>query len=183
MRYLVISSSLSPNSRSRVMARHALESLRGAGVKVDWLDLAQAPLPFCDAAACYGDANAVKATSLLQRADGILLASPIYNYDVSAAAKNLLEITGQHWTQKVVGFLCCAGGRSSYMSVMGVANSLMLDFRAMILPRFVYATSDDFSLEDVANPELDRRLRELSTELIRVTSALRQPRPSGVQGQ
>jgi FMN reductase len=37
---------------------------------------------------------------------------------------------------KVVGFLCAAGGKSSYMSVMRLANSLMLDFRCLIIPHF-----------------------------------------------
>jgi NAD(P)H-dependent FMN reductase len=181
MRYLVISSSLSPNSRSRLMARHTLDALKRAQVHVDWLDLALSPLPLCDASHCYGDENAIRAASLVEQADGLLLASPIYNFDVSAATKNLLELTGKHWAQKVVGLLCCAGGRNSYMSVMGVANSLMLNSRAFILPRFVYATGEDFSQDAVSNPEVSLRLDGLVKELIRVTTALRQPQ-SGVQG-
>ena len=34
---------------------------------------------------------------------------------------------------------------SSYMSVMAYANSLMLDFRCVIIPRFVYATGSAFA--------------------------------------
>lgn len=43
----------------------------------------------------------------------VLVAAPIYNFDVSAAIKNLVEQTGRAWTDKVVGFLCSAGGRAS----------------------------------------------------------------------
>ena len=76
-----------------------------------------------------------------------MIATPIYNYNVSSSAKNLVELTGKAWTDKVVGFLCAAGGRGSYMGCMGLANSLMLDFRSLILPRFVYATGDPFAGE------------------------------------
>ena len=31
------------------------------------------------------------------------------------------------------------------MSILGLANGLMLDFRCLIVPRFVYATGDDFA--------------------------------------
>ena len=72
----------------------------------------------------------------------MIVAAPVYNYDVSASAKNMIELTGNAWEDKMVGFLCAAGGMSSYMSVMAYANSLMLDFRCVIIPRFVYATGD-----------------------------------------
>ena len=97
---------------------------------------------------------------------------PIYNFDVNAAAKNLIELTGSSWSGKVVGFACAAGGKSSYMSVMGVANSLMLDFRAHIIPRFVYATGESFGEASVTDPDLQLRLKEFSDEMIRVTRAL-----------
>ena len=97
---------------------------------------------------------------------------PIYNFDVNAAAKNLIELTGSSWSGKVVGFACAAGGKSSYMSVMGVANSLMLDFRAHIVPRFVYATGESFGEDSVSDPDLQQRLKEFSNEMTRVTQAL-----------
>lgn len=108
----------------------------------------------------------------IEKSDGIVMCVPIYNFDVNAAAKNLIELTGSSWTGKVVGFACAAGGKSSYMSVMGVANSLMLDFRAHILPRFVYATGESFDQDSVSDPDLQQRLKEFSDEMTRVTQAL-----------
>jgi NAD(P)H-dependent FMN reductase len=70
-------------------------------------------------------------------ARAVIIATGIYNYDANAAVKNLVELTGDAWENKVVGFLCAAGGMSSYMSIMSLANSLMLDFRSIIVPRFV----------------------------------------------
>ncbi len=73
-----------------------------------------------------------------------MLASPIYNYDVNAALKNAIELAGRKMEDKLLGFLCTAGGGAmSYMSVMPLANSLMLDFRTIVLPRFVNAAPED----------------------------------------
>ena len=108
----------------------------------------------------------------ISSAKGIILCVPVYNYDVNAAAKNLIELTGPSWMGKVVGFACAAGGHGSYMSVMGVANSLMLDFRCHILPRFVYALGDAFQGDSITDPTVTERIEELSNEKVRVTGAL-----------
>ena len=68
--------------------------------------------------------------------DAIVVAVPIYVYDTNAAIKNFVDLSGRAWTDKPVGFLCAAGGPSSYMAILGLANSLMLDFRCLIVPRF-----------------------------------------------
>jgi FMN reductase len=96
---------------------------------------------------------------------------PIYNYDVSASAKNLVELTGSGLEDKVVGFLCAAGGHSSYMSVMSFANQLMLDFRCLVLPRFVYATAEAFDRSGVKDPEIQERIDQLAGEAMRIADA------------
>ena len=172
-KFLVISTSGNPKSNSRRMARIALAYLEKAKVDCSWLDISELELPLCDADACYTKPGSRKVSKEIQAADGILLATPVYNYDVSAAAKNLVELTGSAWEEKVVGFLCAAGGMSSYMSVMAFANSLMLDFRSVIIPRFVYATGRAFAGGELKDKEVGERIDELAGELIRFTKALR----------
>jgi FMN reductase len=72
-----------------------------------------------------------------------------------------------------VGFLAAAGGRASYMSLSGLTLSLMLDFRTFVLPRFVFVTDEDFSEDGAVSDEVSERLDEITTELVRVTTALR----------
>jgi FMN reductase len=108
----------------------------------------------------------------VERADGILVAAPVYNYDVAAAAKNMIELTGSAWEDKIVGFLCAAGGRGSYMSVMAYANSLMLDFRCVIIPRFAFATSDAFDGERISDKKITQRIKQVADELVRFTKSL-----------
>ena len=154
------------------MGRVAFAHLQKLEVDPTWLDLREMELPICDADACYGTPGAQKLNKAIKSADGIIVAAPVYNYDVSASAKNMIELTGSAWEDKVVGFLCAAGGMSSYMSVMAYANSLMLDFRTIIIPRFVYATGDAFEGDDT-DSEVVRRIEQVAEELVRFTKALR----------
>jgi FMN reductase len=142
MTYLVLSCSLNPESRSRKLAKDAQNRLESLNEKTVWLDLAERDLPMCDGDAVYKLPLVGEMGKLVKGADGILMAAPIYNYDLNAVAKNFIELTGRAWQDKVVGFLCAAGGEGSFMSPMGMANSLMLDFRCIVVPRFVYASSN-----------------------------------------
>ena len=172
-KYLVVSTSGNPDSNSRRMGQIAFRHLEKAKVPCAWLDISQLDLPLCDADACYTQPGSQTVSKAIETADGILLATPVYNYDVSAAAKNLVELTGSAWEDKVVGFLCAAGGMNSYMSVMAFANSLMLDFRSVIIPRFVYATGRSFEGDDLKDMEVGERIAELANELVRFTEGLR----------
>ena len=155
------------------MGRLAYEHLRARKADVEWLDISGMNLPLCDADACYTEPSARKLNAAVKNADGILVAAPVYNYDVSAAAKNMIELTGSSWEDKIVGFLCAAGGMSSYMSVMAYANSLMLDFRCVVIPRFVYATGRAFKDDELVDAEVGQRIRQVADELVRFTTALR----------
>lgn len=172
-KYLVVSASGSPQSNSRRMCKLAFAWLQKAKVDCEWIDLRELDLPLCDADACYASPGAQKISQAIRAADGILVGAPIYNYDVSATAKNMIELTGIAWEGKVVGFLCAAGGMSSYMSVMAYANSLMLDFRCVIVPRFVYATGSAFDGDNPADEKIVQRIEEVAGELVRFTQALR----------
>lgn len=172
-KYLVVSTSGNPDSNSRRMGRVAFAHLQKQKVDCAWLDIRELDLPLCDADKCYNMPAAQKLGQAIEGADGILVAAPVYNYDVAAAAKNMIELTGSAWEEKIVGFLCAAGGDSSYMAVMAYANSLMLDFRTVIIPRFVYATGDAFSGDNVTDKKVVARIEQVADELVRFTQALR----------
>lgn len=165
MTTLVISCSLHPQSRSFVLAQQAVSEFEALGESVTLVDLREYDLKLYDTEFHQTDV-ALGLRQTIDDADTILVAVPIYNYDVNAAAKNLTELTGNAWKNKLVGFLCAAGGKSSFMSVMGFANSLMLDFRCLIIPRFVYAVGDDFADDRlptmrVTSEKISERIKEL----------------------
>lgn len=171
---LIVSCSLSPDSRSHRLAAAAEAVLKDGDSDVTLVDLREYELPMCDGES-YDAPGAQELTRLIKEADVILLAAPIYNYDLNAAAKNLVELTGRAWRDKVVGFLCAAGGRSSYMSPMGTANSLMLDFRCVIVPRFVYAIGEDFRDAGSLSEKVQERVVQLCTEAVKLANGLAGP--------
>ena len=170
---LIVSASLNSDSNSRVLAHEAQRALAQDGHAAAVLDLREFPLPLCDGETAYEDPNVARVAEQLRAADAILLATPIYNYDANAAAKNMIELTGDAWENKVVGFLCAAGGMSSYMSIMPLANSLMLDFRSIIVPRFVYATGAAIANGAVADPKIQARIADLARTTARFAAALK----------
>ena len=176
MALLVVSCSLNSESRSRILAEKAHARLAAQGADAVFLDLREYNLPLCDGETAYSAPGVAEIKQLIEDAPGILVATPIYNYGVSASAKNLLELTGGAWEEKFAGFLCAAGGRSSYMGVMGFASSLMLDYHCVILPRIVYAHEQQFDDERLTDKAVDARIDALTAMLIRFTNAL-QPAP------
>lgn len=170
---LVLSTSLRADSRSRVLAATAHRQLLASGHAATLLDLRDFPLPIYDDSTAHLHPNVTALTDRLRAADALLVATPIYNYDITAALKNVVELTGSAWRNKVVGFLCAAGGDNSYMSILSFANSLMLDFRTMIVPRFVYATGAAFEGNTLTDADIVQRIAELTHTTARLAHALK----------
>ena len=137
-----------------------------------FVDLQKIELPMCDGDKCYDNPNVDIMKGYIETSSSILLASPIYNYDFNAVAKNLIELTGNSWTDKLIGFISSAGGKGSYMSPMSFINSLMLDFRCIIIPRFVYADKTCFYDNGNINKIIKVKIEELVDSSIVLSSAL-----------
>ena len=172
MGQLIVSCSLSKTSKSAVLAQHLCDAVTSLGDDCDLMDLRKIELPFCDAVSCYEHPNVQKMRQAIAGADAVTIATPIYNYETGGATRNLIALTGQAWLGKTIGFICAAGGQGSYMAVMSLANSLMLDFRCLVGPRFVYATDASFTDGNLTDDEVASRVTELAQELHRIAAAL-----------
>ncbi len=163
MKVLVISASLRAESWSRRLARIAFDDASEIpGTQAEWLDLRDLDMQFCDArpASDY-NADTRRAIRAVAEAERILFAFPVYNWTCSAAAKNLVEVAGDGFEGKRVGLMASAGGKSSYMAPQTLAQSLILDFRSVVIPRYVYVTGADFDESGNLNAELRSRVKEL----------------------
>ena len=167
--HLIVSCSLNKNSKSKILANYA-STLYNQEVK--FLDLQTMELPFCDGDSCYDNQTVKELSNLVKESKSIIIASPIYMYDLNAAAKNFMELTGRAWTKKVVGFICAAGGKGSYMSVNSYMNSLMLDFRCIIVPRFVYTDRSGFDENYNIKSNIKERIEELVDQIILLSSKI-----------
>lgn len=172
MSIIIINTTLNAHSKSNCLAQTLHTMIQDEGYRSEYIVLANHPIPVCDGGPSFSDANVTLLKEKIERANGIILASQIYNYDFTSEAKSLIEHTGSAWKDKPVGFVCSAGGLRSYMAPMGFANHLMLDFRCLINPRYVYATTEDYDERGVTNPEIQTRLQDLAKSHIRLVEAL-----------
>lgn len=157
-RLAILSTSLSAKSRSRNVCTYAYNLARERRFEVQMVDLRDyRVLPY----GMEGSEGLETLEAEIDRADAFLIGFPLYNYNMNATLKALIERFGKRMENKVVGLITAAGGRSSYMSVMSIAASLMLDFRTWIVPRFVYVNRDDFEEGRVVNEEILRRVEQL----------------------
>jgi NAD(P)H-dependent FMN reductase len=150
---IVISCSLHPQSRSFVLARDMMANLQNLDVDARLYDLRNYQLPFCDDGPAYDHPHSLEITQAIASAQTVLLGLPVYNFDVNAAAKNLLELAGDAWNNKLVGFLC------------------------MVIPRFVYAVGADFGDDrlptmHVTSQTIRERLQQLAQATVALTRAL-----------
>jgi len=174
LNYLIISGSLNPESKSNILAHEAKKELERLGKHVELVDLKEYPLPLCGSSEAYGDTNVAILGQKVEQADAIIFAGPVYNYDMNAALKNLIEFTGKKMLNKVAGMMVAAGGHNSYMAPIGFLNSLMFDFRMLIIPRFVFATSSAFTDGALSDEKVVERVYELVGEVARVAEALKE---------
>jgi FMN reductase len=165
-RVLVLSTSLHPQSRSRILAEHARMSLAQRGAQVAWFDCREVQLPYMDGHGAHGHEAAQALQRALGACDAALIATGIYNYDASAVAKACMELGGRAWNDKTVGIACAAGSMVSAMAHLGLANSLMMDFRCVIVPRFVCATGDAFADGKLVDEGIQTRMAELCGSLL-----------------
>ena len=177
-RVLILAGSLNPNgSHSLIMANFAKDILAGLGVDHALISLRDVPLPLCDGTHDAGQDPGVKRLRKeVQASTHVLFAVPVYNYGVNAAVKNVIEhlFNWKCWSDdewegiqgKTAGFLCAAGDAFSYMSVLPFANSLMLECRWWIVPRFVYAVHKDFNDGVIENAKIRDRINLLVDELL-----------------
>jgi FMN reductase len=164
---LIIGTSLDSESKSQKLARVALDVARQTGYSAELLDLRDITLPLAGAQNSFDDERVTRLKEKMSAFKKLVFCVPIYNYDVSASAKNLLELVGDTWLENTtIGFICAAGGQSSYMSVMTFANSFMLDFRAWVVPRFVYAVSSDWHEGELKNSKVKERIMGLLEMLV-----------------
>lgn len=174
MKIVIISSSLSKKNSSMVLGEFARQYLKDKNIDAELVDLRDYDLPVCDGEETFNHPHVKLVKNRLKTADAFIISTPIYNYDANSAIKNLIELSGNVWDDKVVGFLCSAGGQNSYMSILALANSMMLDFRCVIVPRFVYAASSSFddAKSIITDNKIKDRIIQLSDKLIQLTHSV-----------
>ncbi|MCR4315503.1 MAG: NAD(P)H-dependent oxidoreductase [Planctomycetes bacterium] len=172
-RVLVLSASLNPNSRSRILCREAERVLSEREIPCEFFDLSENEIPVYNDFDGKEPGSAVDALrEAAERADGFMLGCPVYVYGTPSPLKAAMCFIGRRFEHKVVSVLAAAGGDRSYMSIMNTANSLQLDFRSFFVPKYVYATYKQFAGGKIADPEIVDRVKECALETAALAARL-----------
>ncbi len=177
MRIPVFHCSTQAESRSLRLAEAAHHKLKLLDAAGRLIDLREKSLPLADAkqAATSPEIRAVQGS--IQRGPAVVLAIPVKGHDISAAARNLIEATGDVWKDKIVALALSGKSRTGYMAGASVVTSLLFEHRCLIVPRYVYASSDDFSRGGVIGGELDERVNELCALTVHLAKHIDLSRP------
>src|SRR5687768_13573337 len=136
MRIVCISSSLSPTSKSEKLGRLCVELLSGRGVDATFVSLKEKRLGAFDDSTIYESDAYRELHDATAAADGLIFASPVYNWGLCSELKKYVECVGSTppnksrrgaFFDKVVTFVTSAGLPHSYMAVGPMAMSMMMD--------------------------------------------------------
>lgn len=179
MYILIVSSSHDPNSISRLLAKECQAALEACQFDTRFVDLEELNLPTFDNDTIYDSEQYKYLHKITSESAGLVLCSPIYNWDCCAELKKYIECVGstddRHFGalyDKVVTFVNSAGLPHSYMAYTPLANSLMLDFKCIINPYNVYVHNQHW-VNDRLSDEKQHRLKKSMTVMAELCTLLR----------
>lgn len=169
MKTLIISSSLSPKSRSYILCKEVYDRLKKKKVDVELVDCRKIELIPHHRDPSEGMKKLVKKMSAV---DNVIFGMGVHNYSVNDGLKIILDSFPKEACEgKFFGVVCAAGGNNSYLSTMHLTQMCMNEWRMIQLPRIVYATGRDF-VEDNVNVNILERIDGFCEEFFKIGKKL-----------
>lgn len=169
MKTLILSSSLSEDSKSYLLCKKMQQLLDEKGVNVTFLDARQLQLLPCHRGPTSDMENLADQVAA---ADNIIIGMGVYCYSLSDSLKLILDNCFSSAGGKFFGLLCAAKGQKSYLAAQHVTQICMNEWRMMQLPRVVYATGDDFDQGKVVSLAILEHLEKFAKEFFDVAKKL-----------
>ena len=169
MNTLILSSSISENSRSFLLCKAVEKKLIGKGDAITFVDAREIPMHPTHRETTN---QMQQLAEQVKQADNIIIGMGVHCYSVNDALKILLDTCFGKATGKFFGILCAAGGERSYLSTMHLTQICMNEWRMIQLPRIVYATGKDFKENTITSTEVLERIALFSDEFHTVGNKL-----------
>jgi FMN reductase len=167
--------SVTPPGRLRRAVESALERAAARGdARPAFVDLAQQRIAFADGRPLDALADdTAQVVQMIERADAVLLATPVYRGSLTGALKNLLDqVPVAALRDTPVAIVAMGGSDHHYLGAERHLRDVLSFFGAHPLPTAVYLASRDFN-DGVPGERAVRELDELLDALIVLTRALR----------
>jgi FMN reductase len=178
MKVLVMVGSMRERSTTRHALAIAADSAIGAGADVDWADLKDLALPFCDGRVdrtSYGPSVTLW-TERVRTADAFLVGSPEYWGSMPGGLKNAIDLLEpDEFRGKMVGLLAVARGDAGAMNTLNQLRHVFRWVGAWVLPTQVSIPRAREAFDDegrAVRPGLEGELVELGREVVRYAHLL-----------
>ncbi len=173
--------SVTPPGRLRRAVEEALERRAAQGdVRPRLIDLAEHRIAFADGRPLDALADdTAEVVGAIERADAVLLATPIYRGSFTGALKNLLDhVPVPALRDTPVAIVAMGGSDHHYLGAERHLRDVLSFFGAHPLPTAAYLSAHDFA-DGVPVERARQELDELLGALVVLTRALRDAPPLG----
>jgi FMN reductase len=156
----------------------ALDRALAAGHEVERIDLSRLRLDFADGRPLADhDDDSVALVRSIERADAVLLASPVYRASLTGALKNALDLTPvEALRAKPVGIIAMGATMHHYLGVDSHLRDILAWFGALVAPVSVYLASSDF-VERHPSAAAEKALDDLVASVATLAERLRGTAP------
>jgi NAD(P)H-dependent FMN reductase len=171
IRILGICGSMKPKSTTAFVIKYALEAAKESGAKIEFYDICEHDLPFCDGrddeSTYPPQVHEFKA--LIKSSQGIIIGTPDYHNSLTGSLKNALDLCGYNeFEHKMVGLIGVAGGSMGAPNAISHLRAVMRGVGAWVVPHQVSISNSGkiFSGNDIlAEPALEKRLKKLGADV------------------
>lgn len=169
MNTLIISSSLSNESKSFLLCKAVEEELIIKNTNCTLIDLRKMHIQACH----LGITKDMQLlTEIINKTDNIIIGMGVHCYSFNDSLKIVLDNCFNGATEKFFGIVCAAGGEKSYLSTMHLTQICMNEWRMIQLPRIVYATKKDFINNNINSEDLIKRIHNFTNEFYKIGKKL-----------
>jgi len=178
IRLQAIVGSVTPPGRLLNATRWLLDSAQRShqGVDVHLVNLADQRIAFADGRPPeqYGDDTAGLVESV-RRADGVIIASPVYRGSITGALKNLLDhLPLESLAAKPVGIIAMGATHHHFLGADWHLRDILAWFGAIVVPTSVYLVSSDFVAGELAE-SAKQDLKDLAAAVIKLAALKPEP--------
>jgi FMN reductase len=166
--------SLASGSKSRAALAIALAGAEEAGAETVLLDIRELELPLYNSEA-DAPADALRMAEILERADGLVWSSPLYQGSISGSFKNALDWLhlpsgSVYLADKAIGLISVSGGTQGLQAINAMEFSVRA-LRGWAVPYVVPVPGTAFDeAEEVRDPVVERQLKMLGGEVVRLAA-------------
>ena len=169
MKTVIISSSLSKNSKSFILCNEVNQKLKDKGFRSEVIDARSISL---NAYHLTQSNELDDLSNKISKADNLIIAMGVHNFSINDSLKIILDTCFKNVEGKFFGILCAAGGEKSYLSTMHLTQICMNEWRMIQLPRIIYATKKDFENNKLTSKNIKERIDVFCNEFTEIGQKL-----------